>query len=286
MDGVEFLRRLMPQHPLPVVMLSAFTERGRQVTTDALGAGAVDFVAKPSGDVARGLGDVMQELRAKVKLAAGRDVSRWKELRPGPRGGEAPQARSAGKLIALGSSTGGTEALREVLEAMPAGSPGIVAVQHMPAGFTKAFAERLDRLCAVTVKEARTGDPIRDGEVLIAPGGVHTRVERHEGGYQVRCGGTERVSGHCPSVDVLMESVAEAAGPDAAGAILTGMGSDGARGLMAMRKAGARTVAQDEATSIVFGMPKAAFESGAAERLRPLAAIAPTLLGYLAGGAA
>lgn len=284
MDGVEFLRRLMPQFPIPVVMLSSLTQRGRQITLDALEAGAVDFVFKPASDLARKLDDVLSELRIKVKLAAGANVSRWKEKRaappPPPSIGRALQ-ESTDRVVAVGASTGGTEALRVLLSAFPASMPGVVVVQHMPPGFTKMFADRLNQACQMEVREAASGDRVMQGRILIAPGGVHMRVRRLGGMYQVECSGTDKVSGHCPSVDVLLRSVAEEVGANAVGAILTGMGSDGAEGMLAMRQKGARTVAQDEATSVVFGMPKVAFEKGAAECLRPLERIADTLAGYL-----
>jgi len=283
MDGVEFLRRLMPQHPLPVLMVSALTQAGKRITLEALEAGAVDFVAKPSTDVARGLNEMLAELRAKVKMAATVNVSGWRKQEA--REPAAPPAQpvralaeSTDKVMAIGASTGGTEALRFILTQLPADAPGVVIVQHMPAGFTKMFAERLNEQCRLQVKEAASGDRVLQGRALIAPGDYHLTVRRSGGTYVVDCQQGEKVCGHRPSVEVLMQSVARYAGANAVGAILTGMGHDGADGLLAMRREGARTLAQDEATSVVFGMPKVAWERGGAERLVSLSAIPQTLM--------
>ena len=286
MDGVEFLRRLMPQYPLPVIMVSALTQHGKQITLEALDAGAVDFVTKPSTDVARGLTDMLLELRTKVKIASTANVSHWKERRDALFSGKvltAPRslAESTDKIIAIGASTGGTEAIREVVTRYPVNTPGIVIVQHMPSGFTKMFADRLNELCAMRVKEAETGDRVMPGRILIAPGEKHMRVVRSGGIYEVECKAGEKVSGHCPSVDVMMHSVAQHVGRNAVGVMLTGMGRDGAEGMLAMRAAGARNLAQDEQTCVVFGMPKEAFENGGAERLVPLEKIAETSLAML-----
>ena len=284
MDGVAFLRKLMPQFPVPVVMVSSLTQRGKQITMDALDAGAVDFVAKPTSNVAAGLNAMLMELRAKVKIASTANVSHWKGKRVVPRAPSAAPcalAESTDKVIAIGASTGGTEAIRRVVEGFPANTPGVVIVQHMPPGFTKMFSERLNQLCQMEVREAADGDRIRTGLILVAPGGVQLKVVRSGGFYQVRCGGTEKVSGHCPSVDVMMHSIAEQVGNNAIGGMLTGMGQDGAEGMLAMKNAGARCIAQDEATSVVFGMPKVAYEKGGAERLVPLDTFAPALLGLL-----
>ncbi|HKP96754.1 MAG TPA: chemotaxis response regulator protein-glutamate methylesterase [Fibrobacteria bacterium] len=286
MDGVEFLRRLMPQHPIPVVMLSSLTQRGKQITFEAMEAGAVDFVSKPAGDQGRKLQEVIQELRTKVKIAAMANVSHWKEKRPIPP--EGPRTRdlheSTDKVIAIGASTGGTEAIRRILPRFPVSTPGIVIVQHMPPGFTKMFADRLNTQCQMEVREAQNGDRIVPGRVLIAPGGVHLRVRRSGGIYEAVCRGDEKVSGHCPSVDVMMQSVAADVGANAVGVMLTGMGSDGAEGMLAMRKKGARTVVQDEATCVVYGMPKVALEKGGGECARPLDSIPDTVLHYLESG--
>jgi two-component system chemotaxis response regulator CheB len=286
MDGVEFLRRLMPQYPLPVVMVSSLTQRGKQITIDALEAGAVDFVAKPTTDMARGLAAMMMELRSKVKIASTANVSHWKNKRPAAGPGAplaAPRAlaESTDKVIAIGASTGGTEAIKKVITRFPATMPGVVVVQHMPAGFTKMFADRLNQLCTMEVKEAESGDRVMPGRILVAPGAKQMRVIRSGGIYQVVCETGEKVSGHCPSVDVMMNSVAQHVGANAIGVMLTGMGADGADGMLAMRKAGARNVAQDETSSVVFGMPKVAFERGGAERLVPLDEMAATVLSLL-----
>ncbi len=285
MDGVEFLRRLMPQYPLPVVMVSSLTQRGKQITIDALEAGAVDFVAKPTSNVAAGLQGMLNELRAKIKIASTANVSHWKSKRPalGPRPlpASAALAESTDKVVAIGASTGGTEAIRRVITEFPATMPGVVIVQHMPAGFTRMFADRLNQLCAREVKEAENGDRIMPGRVLIAPGEKQMRVVRSGGQYQVRCEAGEKVSGHCPSVDVLMHSVAQQVGANAVGAMLTGMGADGADGMLAMRRAGARNLAQDEASCVVFGMPKVAFERGGAERLVPIDEMARAIVQML-----
>lgn len=290
MDGVEFLRRLMPQFPIPVVMVSSLTERGKQITIDALEAGAVDFVSKPTTDVARGLQTMLMELRAKIKLASTIDVSHWKSKRS-----ELPQrlqassqalAESTDKVIAIGASTGGTEAIRKVITRLPANFPGIVITQHMPPGFTKMYADSLNRESALEVREAVTGDRVMPGRVLLAPGGKQMKVIRSGGRYEVVCEPGPKVSGHCPSVDFLMESIATAVGANAIGVMLTGMGSDGAKGMLAMAEAGARNMAQDEASCVVFGMPRVAYEMGGAKRLVPLEDMPSMLIGMLTERAA
>ena len=286
MDGVAFLRKLMPQYPIPTVMVSSLTQRGKQITMDALDAGAVDFVAKPTSNLSAGLNAMLMELRAKIKIASTANVSHWKGKRivPPTRAtavGSKALAESTDKVIAIGASTGGTEAIRRVIEKFPATTSGVVIVQHMPPGFTKMFSDRLNQLCQMQVKEAADGDRIRAGLILVAPGGVQMKVIRSGGFYQVRCGGTEKVSRHCPSVDVMMHSVAEQVGRNSVGAMLTGMGQDGAEGMLAMKQAGARCIAQDEASSVVFGMPKVAYEKGGAERLVPLEQISTSLLDLL-----
>lgn len=288
MDGVEFLRRLMPQYPLPVVMVSALTQRGKKITIEALEAGAVDVVPKPSSNVADGLNAMMMELRTKIKIASTANVSHWKSKRNAEEAAPAgvvttskSLAESTDKVIAIGASTGGTEAIRTVITQFPASTPGVVIVQHMPAGFTKAFAERLNTLCLMEVKEAENGDRIMPGRILIAPGDYHMKVRRSGGFYYADCIRGEKVNGHCPSVEVMMLSVAEHVGANAVGVMLTGMGGDGADGMVAMRKAGARTMAQDEKSCVVFGMPKVAYERGGAESLVPLDKIAQTVINYI-----
>ncbi len=282
MDGVEFLKRLMPQYPLPVVMVSSLTERGKKITFDALQAGAVDFVSKPSTDIARGLNAMLAELREKVKSASIANVSHWKRKKSSRSPANVIKckalAKTTDKIVAIGASTGGTEAIKEVVTRFPQMMPGVVIVQHMPAGFTKMFADRLNDLCAMSAKEAENGDRIMPGKILLAPGGYHMKVRRSGGEYYVETKRGELVNGHCPSVEVLMNSVAENAGANAVGVILTGMGADGADALKNMREAGARTLAQDEASSVVFGMPKAAWERGGAEELKPLGNIAKRVI--------
>lgn len=276
MDGVSFLEQLMAHHPVPVVMVSSLTERGCATTLRALELGAVDFVAKPKLDVVRGLEQLGQELSAKLKVAARARLVR-RTAAPAP-------VRKAGlieathRVIAIGASTGGTQALRDVLSALPAGSPGIVIVQHMPAHFTGAFAQSLDQQCQIRVEEAKDGDRILPGHALIAPGGLHLRVRRNGADYRVEVFDGAPVNRHKPSVDVLFHSCARELGRHAVGAILTGMGDDGARGMAAMHQAGARTIAQDEATCVVFGMPREAIARGAASVVLPLPKIAEALL--------
>jgi len=287
MNGVEFLQKMMPQCPIPVVMVSSLTERGQKITMDALEAGAVDFVAKPKANVASALPLMMAELREKVKTASTVNVSRFmnRNYRPS----QPAQTTKSGKqiasqrLIAIGASTGGTEALKEVLTTFTPDLPGTVVVQHMPPGFTKMFADRLNGLCSVTVKEAAHGDVICDGCVYIAAGGHQMEVTRSPQGYSIRIFDGPEMCGHKPSVEVMMQSVAKNAGRNAVGAMLTGMGGDGAMGMKAMRDAGARCIAQDEASCVVFGMPHKALESGGAEKAVPLRDITRTLRTLLGG---
>jgi two-component system, chemotaxis family, protein-glutamate methylesterase/glutaminase len=283
MDGVDFLRRLMPQHPLPVLMVSALTQRGKQITMEALEAGAIDFVTKPSTDVARGLNHMLVELREKVKMISQADVSHWKRKKgvPVKYVKTSALAESTDKVIAIGASTGGTEAIRNVITRLPANTPGIVIVQHMPAGFTKMFATRLNEQSAMEVREAVDGDRVISGRVLIAPGDYHIEVKRSGGIYLVKCRSGEKICGHRPSVEVLFNSVSENVGANAIGVMLTGMGSDGADGMLRMLQAGARTMAQDEESSVIYGMPKEAFIRGGAERAVPLDSIANELIKLL-----
>jgi two-component system chemotaxis response regulator CheB len=286
MDGVEFLRKLMPQHPMPVVMVSALTKRGAEITLAALEAGAVDFVTKPSTDVQRGLNVMMAELRIKVKHAKSVNLDAWQKVNNQKVTKVSASAKalseSTDKVIAIGASTGGTEAIRKIILALPQGTPGIVVVQHMPAGFTKTFADSINDKAELEVREAVSGDRVLPGRVLIAPGGRHLRIVRSGGFYLADCRTGENVNGHCPSVDVLFHSVAEYVGRNAIGIILTGMGGDGAHGLLEMRHAGAKTLGQDEASCVVYGMPKKARELGAIEFVAPLASIPQKLMGMLA----
>ncbi len=293
MNGLEFLRRLMPQYPLPVVMVSALTEKGKQLTLDALALGAVDFVAKPKADLARGMELLMADLTLKIKIAAGAKLLRYKqetrvenqtarETATLKKEAIINHAEPSSRVIIIGASTGGTEAVREIVTRFPERTPGIVVLQHMPGGFTRLFANRLDSETAMKVKEAEDGDQIINGRVLVAPGGKQVRLRKDSRtGYSVVLEEEKNPRVIAPSVDVTMLSAAEVVGNNAIGVVLTGMGSDGADGLKAMRDAGARTMAQDEATSVVFGMPAEAFKRGGAERLVPIGDIAMSIMDIL-----
>ena len=279
MDGLTFLQNLMRLRPMPVVMLSSLTERGAQVTLDALALGAVDFVAKPKLDIARGLRDYAQLLAEKVKLAAQARVTAMSPMPPDRDG--APRAigyRTTDRLLAIGASAGGTEAIRHVLASMPADAPATVISQHIPAAFSTAFAERLDRHSRMTVIEATRDQPLLPGHAYVAPGGRHLRVLRSGARWHCRLGDDDPVRGHRPSVDVMFDSLARCAGANVSAALLTGMGDDGARGLHALRQAGALTLAQDQETSVIWGMPGAAVAMGAAQSVVPLSDVAERLL--------
>ncbi len=296
MDGITFLRKLMAQHPIPVVMCSSLTEAGSETLLQALEAGAVDIILKPKIGAADHLAESGMRIREVVKSAAQARVTGVRRpsarksvgvsnpnakltadaMLPPPTG--RAMAKTTEMVVCVGASTGGTEALREMLEALPANAPGIVIVQHMPEKFTAAFAKRLNSLCEVEVKEAVDGDPVLRGHVLIAPGDQHMLLERQGARYYVSVKTGPLVSRHRPSVDVLFRSAARAAGGNAMGVIMTGMGDDGARGMEEMKQAGAFTVAQDEATSIVFGMPKEAIARGGVDRVVPLDQIAREIL--------
>lgn len=284
MDGIEFLRRLMPQFPLPVVVVSSLTQRGKEITMQALEAGAIDFVPKPASDVARGLKEMMLELRTKIKIASTANVSHWKNKRfesINKPGSAKALAESTDKVIAIGASTGGTEAIKKVIVDLPPTTPGIVIVQHMPPGFTKTFSDRLNELSMMQVKEAANGDRVVTGRILIAPGDYHMKVVRKGGHYVVEMNQQDKVNGHRPSVDVLFHSVAQFVGPNAYGVILTGMGNDGAVGLKAMKDAGAKTIGQDESSSVVYGMPKVAYDLGGVDRQYPLDRITGELINLI-----
>ncbi len=285
MDGVEFLRRLMPQYPIPVLIVSALTEKGKQITMDALEAGAVDFVTKPSVDVSRGLTSMLDDLRAKVKIASRANVKSWKKktkksVQPSKFRNRA-LSESTDKVIAIGASTGGTEAIRRIVTCLPADFPGVVVVLHMPAGFTKMYADRLNQECDMIVKEAADGDRVMMGRILVAPGDFHMEVRRSGGQYYVRCHQGEKVNRHRPSVDALFNSVAVHVGSNAIGVICTGMGADGAQGLLTMKNTGAKTLAQDAITSVVFGMPKVAYQIGAVTELYSIDEIAGEIMNLL-----
>ncbi len=296
MDGLEFLARLMRLRPMPVVMVSTLTERGAEATLRALELGAVDFVAKPKIGVADGLRLLAADLTNKLRIAARATVRRAPSVPaaaaalPAARAAARPAAPSAGpasseKIVFIGASTGGTEATRAVLMALPREAPAVVITQHMPAGFTRSYAARLDGLCAIRVKEARDGEPILPGHAYVAPGGLHLRVERAGAHVVARVRDGEPVNRHKPSVEVLFSSAARVVGANALGIMLTGMGADGAKAMREMRDAGAYNLAQDEASCVVFGMPREAIAAGAAHEVLPLAQIAPRLLERLRGDA-
>ena len=271
MNGIEFLRKLMPQYPLPVVVISSLSDK----VFDALNAGAVDFVAKPTVTGRAQLEDfIRNELLVKIKIASTARISNIKKTVM-LNEQQSLSVKGNNLIVAIGASTGGPEAIFSVAKDFGTDIPGIVVVQHMPPGFTSMYAKRLDDQCRIQVKEAQTGDRVLPGHMLIAPGGdAHMRLVKVNGVYQVEVKQGPRVNGHCPSVDVLFESVARVAGANAVGIILTGMGGDGAKGLLSMRKAGARTIGQDESTCVVYGMPKVAYDLGAVEHQEKLTDIA------------
>jgi two-component system chemotaxis response regulator CheB len=288
MDGLTFLERIMAQHPIPVVICSSLSEKGSATAMAAFDKGAVDVITKPRLGARQFIEDAAVEIREAVRAAACVDPRRPRPARPPSAAVPKPVARSmletTDRVVAIGASTGGTDALARVLQGLDLHAPGVIVVQHMPETFTARFAERLDGLCAIHVKEAQSGDTVLRGQALIAPGGRHLLLHRSGARYYVEVREGPMVSLHRPSVDVLFRSTARYAGRNAVGVILTGMGDDGARGLLEMKAAGALTIAQDEATSVVFGMPRAAIELGAVDRVRPLDEIAGEILGR--GGAA
>jgi two-component system chemotaxis response regulator CheB len=298
MDGLTFLRKIMAQRPIPVLICSTLTEQGSEAMLSALEAGAVDVVTKPRVDTAQALLESGMRICDAVKAAAqarprgaGADISAAKPLvveakltadaiLPQVTARRSAPTLQTEKIVCIGASTGGTEALREVLEALPAASPAIAIVQHMPEKFTAAFANRLNAICKVSVKEAADGDPLLAGHVLIAPGNYHMLLRRVGRRYEVQINGGPAVCRHRPSVDVLFRSAAQSAGANAMGVLLTGMGDDGARGLLEMREAGAFTVAQDQQSCVVFGMPHEAIQRGAACKVLPLDRVAGAILAY------
>jgi two-component system chemotaxis response regulator CheB len=293
MDGLTFLRKLMTEDPLPVVVCSALTGQGTEAALRAMEEGAVEVVTKPKLGVRQFLAEsrvtFIDTLRA---AAAARPWWRTRAPEPAPRADPVharqhvlPSRLTTDKVVAIGASTGGTEALRFLLQSMPPDAPGLVIVQHMPEGFTRAFAQRLNEQCRIEVKEAADGDRVLEGRALIAPGNRHLSVARSGAHYVVKLTDGPLVSRHRPSVDVLFRSVAEAAGPSAVGVILTGMGDDGARGLLEMKRGGAATLAQDEATCVVFGMPREALALGAADEIVPLPHIPQAILTRVRSGA-
>jgi two-component system, chemotaxis family, protein-glutamate methylesterase/glutaminase len=296
MDGLEFLSRLMRLRPMPVVMVSTLTEQGAETTLRALEMGAVDFVAKPRIGVSSGLQELSGDIVDKIRVAAGAHVKR---LPPAPGAGSSPAGGataeppraalprvSTEKIICIGASTGGTEAIREVLMPMPADAPAIVITQHMPPGFTTSFANRLNTLCRIRVQEARHGERILPGHAYIAPGGHHLRIDRSGSNYVAVVEDTEPVNRHRPSVEVLFKSAARVLGPNALGIMLTGMGADGAQAMREMKDAGSYNYVQDEASCVVFGMPRMAIQHGAAHEILPLTQIANAVLNRLASAPA
>ncbi len=276
MDGLTFLKKLMRFHPLPVIVISSLAQSSSQAALEALQCGAVEVLAKPGGPYS--VGELRQDLPHKVRAAASARVGKAKpQLAPAPAAPLVLSGASSSTIIAIGASTGGTEAIREVLTGLPANMPGILIVQHIPPVFSLAFANRLNDLCRLRVKEAADGDRVTAGLALIAPGNFHMTLRRSGGEYRVVIQDGPRVCYQRPSVDVLFESVAQVAKGDAIGAILTGMGSDGAQGMLKMKRAGARTVAQDEASCVVFGMPREAIRMGAVDRVVPLGRVAAEL---------
>ncbi|QDX80581.1 chemotaxis response regulator protein-glutamate methylesterase [Denitratisoma sp. DHT3] len=298
MDGITFLKKIMAEHPTPVVICSTLTEKGAQTTIEAMAAGAVTIITKPKMGLKQFLTDSSADMVAAIKAAAQANVRRLGTVRNAP--GSAPPppkltadavlaARAASstamsqttdRVIAIGTSTGGTQALEAVLTRLPAVCPGIVIVQHMPEKFTAMFAQRLDSLCKIEVREARNGDRVIPGRALIAPGGRHMMLKRSGAQYQVEVADGPLVNRHKPSVDVLFRSTAQVAGKNALGIIMTGMGDDGARGLKEMHDAGAPTIAEDESTCVVFGMPKEAIKAGAVDKVVPLHRIPDEIIGY------
>ncbi len=288
MDGLEFLEKLMRLRPTPVLMISTLTEKGSDVTLRALELGAIDFISKPKTDIAGGMQDYAEEITAKIRMVAKARVHQLvHSSRTASKNADAvlPAIRnrvtSTEKILVFGASTGGTEALKEVLIQMPPDCPGIVIAQHMPEGFTKSFAARLDSLCKISVKEAEHGDRILPGHAYLAPGHSHLLVARSGANYLCELSQADPVNRHRPSVDVLYRTAANIAGKNAIGVILTGMGKDGAAGMKEMHEAGAHTFAQDEASCVVFGMPKEAIAQGGVDEIVPLKDMAKKILTHL-----
>lgn len=285
MDGLDFLEKLMRLRPMPVVMVSSLTGLGSEITLRALELGAVDFVTKPQLGIREGMLAYSELIAEKIRTAA-------KARLPQRSNGPAPAILShtpllsSEKLIAIGASTGGTEAIRQVLQPLPATSPALLITQHMPPGFTRSFAERLNKLCQITVKEAEDGERVLPGHAYIAPGDHHLELSRSGANYQVKLNDGPPVNRHRPSVDVLFRSVAQHAGRNAVGVILTGMGNDGAAGMLEMHRAGAYTLAQNEASCVVFGMPREAIATGGVNEVVELDRMSQRMLAQIAGGQA
>lgn len=285
MDGLEFLEKLMRLKPMPVVMVSSLTRERSEATLRALELGAIDFIAKPTLDIAEGIEGYAEEIVTKIRVAAGVPRRRMPSTAQAsplvlPRIADARLSREA--IIVIGASTGGTEAIRHILRRLPPDAPAVLIAQHMPPGFTQAFAARLNTLCTIEVKEADAGERLRPGYAYVAPGSKHLRLGRSGSGYVALIDDDPPVNRHKPSVDVLFRSAAKSAGRNAIGVILTGMGKDGAEAMLELKAAGAHTIAQDEASCVVFGMPREAIALGAAIEVLPLPDIAPRLLTVLA----
>jgi two-component system chemotaxis response regulator CheB len=287
MDGISFLRRLMKHHPIPVIIVSSLTPKGCETALACIEAGAVDVLCKPGasysiGDLANELGEIIRGASG-ARLRTPTAIATPAAAKPAASLASRAMIQTTNKVVAIGSSTGGTEALRSVLTQLPKQCPGIIMTQHMPEGFTASFAERLDSLCEIEVREAKDGDYVSPGVALLAPGNKHMRLSRDGARYIVKVCDGPRVCRHRPSVEVLFESTAQYAGANALGMILTGMGDDGATALGSMRKAGAVTIAQDEASCVVFGMPKEAIARGSAMMVSPLSDMAKHIMDFAAG---
>jgi two-component system chemotaxis response regulator CheB len=278
MDGITFLRKLMTHRPMPVIIFSSLTPQGGKTAMEAISAGAVEVMCKPGASYS--VGDACKALVEKIRAASRADMGKIVAQQNAAPAKRLSMAETTNKIFAIGASTGGVQALSCVLSSFPPNAPGTVVVQHMPAKFTASFAERLNNECRVAVKEAQDGDHVIPGQVLIAPGGFQMTLGRSGANYFVTVRDGPHVCRQKPSVEVLFDSVAKYAGSNAVGAILTGMGDDGAKGLLNMRQAGAHTIAQDEASSIVFGMPKEAIECGAAEKIVSLSEVASTMIDF------
>jgi two-component system, chemotaxis family, protein-glutamate methylesterase/glutaminase len=276
MDGLTFLKKVMHYHPLPVVIISSLGQASCQIALDALRIGAVEVLAKPGGPYS--VGELRNSLAGKIRAAAAARLKHSAERQPEYKPVLAAASFSPARVIAIGASTGGTEAVKEVLTRLPANTPGIVITQHIPPVFSRAFAARLNEICALEVKEAQDSDIVAPGKALVAPGNFHLLLRKSGDGYRVEVKDGPQVCYQRPSADVMFSSVAEAAGSHAVGVILTGMGSDGAQGLLKMKRAGAATIAQDEASCVVFGMPREAIRLGGIDRVVPLSGIAAAIL--------
>jgi two-component system chemotaxis response regulator CheB len=294
MDGITFLQKLMTHYPIPTIMVSSLTQDGCDATLKALEVGAVDFVAKPTSRLGSDVENVIDELYTKIKCASRAKVrirQKHAEIVNNTNSTQTVQSgtkpslfKGTHKIILIGASTGGTEALKDVLTKMPPDSPAIAIVQHMPEMFTKAFAERMNTLCSITVKEGKNGDSLIPGQAIIAPGNYHMRIRRDGAMYRIETNQEAPVHHQRPAVDILFDSAAENIGPNAIGVIMTGMGADGAKGLLNMKEAGAKTIAQDEDSCVVFGMPKEAIKLGAADKIVPLQNIPGNILTILKNG--